>query len=276
MELATMSEPAPTVADMNCQIGVARVHYVEHGTGLPLIALHGAGVDHREIEAALEPIVPAGLRRVYPDLPGMGRSTADGLRSNDDVVALLGEFVEQLGDGPVLLLGHSYGGYLARGLAARRPELVRGLALCCPVGEGSGELPERAVVRSDADADAELEPAQREGFADYFVVRTRATARRYRDSVVPGNLLVDEQALERVFGGWRIDIGSADFSAPTLIVVGRHDTTAGWRAAFDLLEHYPHASYAVVDGAGHALMHERPELLAPLLADWLERAARSG
>jgi pimeloyl-ACP methyl ester carboxylesterase len=29
---------------------------------------------------------------------------------------------------------------------------------------------------------------------------------------------------------------------------------------------------AVLDDVGHALMHERPELLAPLLADWLARA----
>ena len=95
-------------------------------TGMPLVALHGAGVDHREIEAAIEAIIPdSGYRRIYPDLPGMGRSTADGLTCNDDVVTLLGEFIDQLGAGPVMLLGHSYGAYLARGVAARRAELVR-------------------------------------------------------------------------------------------------------------------------------------------------------
>ena len=59
---------------------------------VPLVALHGAGVDHREIEAAVEAVVPGtGYRRIYPDLPGMGRSTADGLTCNDDVVTLLGD-----------------------------------------------------------------------------------------------------------------------------------------------------------------------------------------
>lgn len=72
---------------MECRINEVLVHYVEHGVGVPLVALHGAGVDHREIEAAIEAIVPdTRCRRIYPDLPGMGLSTADGLTCNDDVV----------------------------------------------------------------------------------------------------------------------------------------------------------------------------------------------
>ena len=43
---------------MECRINGVLVHYVEHGGGVPLVALHGAGVDHREIEAAIEAIIP--------------------------------------------------------------------------------------------------------------------------------------------------------------------------------------------------------------------------
>src|SRR5689334_6578531 len=98
---------------MECRISGVATHAVEHGTGIPLVALHGAGVDHREVEAAVEAVVPdTGYRRIYPDLPGMGRSTADGLSCNDDVVALLGDLIDHLAGGPALLLGHSYGAYL--------------------------------------------------------------------------------------------------------------------------------------------------------------------
>ena len=258
---------------MECRIDDVAVHYLEHGEGLPLVALHGAGVDHREIEAAVEAVVPGtGYRRIYPDLPGMGRSTADGLTSNDDVVTLLGDLVDRLAGGPVLLLGHSYGAYLARGVAARRPELVLGLVLVCPVGERTGDVPGHEVVRQDAAAYDELDPADQAGFDEYFVVRTPATARRYRDSVVPGTTLVDEAALGRIFSAWRVDVGSQPFAARTLIVAGRRDSTAGYADAVDLLERYPRAALAVVDDAGHALMHERPELLGALLHDLLDRA----
>ncbi len=240
---------------------------------MPLVALHGAGVDHREIEAATEALGPsARYRRIYPDLPGMGRSTTAGLTCNDDVVTLLGDFIDHLGQGPVMLLGHSYGAYLARGVAAQRPDMVLGLALLCPVAERSHDVPHHDVVRQDADAYDELEPAQQAGFDEYFVVRTPATARRYRDHVVPGTTLVDEAALRRIFAGWTVDVGSFAFSAPTLIVAGRRDCVVGYTDATDLLEHYPHATLAVLENAGHALMHERPELLAAFLGDWLDRA----
>jgi pimeloyl-ACP methyl ester carboxylesterase len=257
---------------MEQRINDVLIHYVEHGDGVPLLALHGAGVDHREIEAAIEAIAPSvGYRRIYPDLPGMGRSTTGNLACNDDVVTLLGEFIDHLGAGPVLLLGHSYGAYLARGVAAQRPDAVLGLALLCPLAEHTGDVPDHEVVRHDPDAYDELEPEHRQGFDEYFVVRTRPTARRYRDHVVPGTTLVDEAALEHIFTGWAVDLGSGTFSAPTLIAAGRRDSTVGYLDAMELLERYPRATLAVIEGAGHALMHERPDVVAALLADWLDR-----
>jgi pimeloyl-ACP methyl ester carboxylesterase len=262
---------------MECRINGVTVHYVEHGEGLPLVALHGAGVDHREIAGAVEAAVPGtGYRRIYVDLPAMGRSTAGSLVSNDEVVKLLSDLITSIAGGPALLLGHSYGAYLARGVAAHRPDAVLGLALLCPVAERSGRVPDHEVVRQDADAHDLLEPDQRAGFDDYFVVRTSATARRYRDHVFPGTTLVDEVALGRIFSTWAIDVGSQVFTSPTLIAVGRRDSVVGYTDALDLLERYPRATLAIVEDAGHALMHERPELLAALLHDWLGRARRHG
>ncbi len=150
--------------------------------------------------------------------------------------------------------------------------MVVGLALLCPVAERSRNVPEHDVVREDADAYDELEPGQRAGFEEYFVVRTAATAVRYRVHVVPGTTLADEAALERIFAGWTVDLGSGACSAPTLIAAGRRDSVVGHTDATELLERYPHATLAVIEGAGHALMHERPELLAALIGDWLGRA----
>ena len=211
-----------------------------------------------------------GYRRIYPDLPAMGRSTSAGLTCNDDVVTVLIDFIENVGAGPVLLLGHSYGAYLARGVAARRPDLVLGLALLCPVAEQSHDVAE--VVRQDDDAHDELDPAQCKRFDDYFVVRTAANARRFRDHIWPGVTLVDEEALGRIFSGWAVDIEQGTFSAPALILAGRRDSVVGYADAMRLTERYPRAALAVIDDAGHALIHEQPELLSAHVGDWLDRA----
>jgi len=71
----------------------------------------------------------------------------------------------------------------------------------------------------------------------------------------------------RIRAGRRVDVGSRGIRSPTLIVAGRRDSTVGWTDAVALLGHYPRATPAVAEDAGHALMHQRPDLLATLPAD---------
>ncbi|WP_416399601.1 alpha/beta fold hydrolase [Burkholderia sp. LFS038] len=130
------------------------VHYAEYGSGTPVLALHGAGVDHREISGALEPIFSSvpGVRRLYPDLPGMGRTPAAGtITSNDDVLDILLGFIDStIGDEPFFVIGHSYGGFLARAIANRRADQAVGLALICPVGAHTRDIPQHEVLVSSA------------------------------------------------------------------------------------------------------------------------------
>jgi pimeloyl-ACP methyl ester carboxylesterase len=258
------------------------VHFVEHGRGLAVLGLHGAGVDHREIEAWLDPILAGrdGYRRIYPDLPGMGRTpAAERLTSNDDVVAVLLGFLDQIApEEPFLVVGHSYGAYLARAVVAQRRSRAVGLALVCPIGESTGDVPGHEAFRVE-DGTYDVLPAdQVSGFDDYFVVRTPVTARRYRDAVAPGVALVDETGLGRIFAGWAFrnrPEAAGPCSLPALILTGRQDSTVGYAQAAGLLRDYPHATYAVLDGAGHALPHEQPELVASFVNDWITRAHRA-
>jgi pimeloyl-ACP methyl ester carboxylesterase len=258
---------------METRAGQVLVHYVERGTGPPVLVLHGAGVDHREAEACFEPALDgvAGLRRIYPDLPGMGRTVApDTLISADEVVDTLLDFADEVtGGAAYLLIGHSAGAYYAQAMAARRPARVAGLALVCPLLPGRRDVPEhRVVVGSGVLGD--------DVFRSYFVIQTPEMLERYERHVAPAAALVDEAALERIGERWALtpDHGPA-YAGPTVVVAGRLDSTVGYAAATDLVDHYPHASLAVVDDAGHALPHEQPELLRAFLAEWLARVERS-
>lgn len=259
---------------MNLLVGNVSVHFVEHGTGRPVVVLHGAGVDHRETEACFEQAFSGmtGLRRIYPDLPGMGLTAApETLCSADDVLAVLLDFADRVtGRTPYLLVGHSAGGYFAQAMAARRPDQVAGLALICPLLPAARDIPPHPTVVGDDDIGDD-------GFRSYFVVHTPEMLDRYERFVAPGAALVDGAALERIGERWTLaPANDAPYPGPVLVVAGRLDSTVGWAAAVDLLGRYPHASLTVVDDAGHALPHEQPDLLRALLADWLVRVERSG
>ena len=252
--------------------GEVAVRYVEHGAGRPVLVLHGTGVDHREPEACFEPaFAEAGAyRRIYPDLPGMGRTAApEALGSATDVLDTLLDFADEVcGDRPYLLVGHSAGGYFAQAMAAARPTRVAGLALVCPLLAGARDVPEHRVAIGSGDLGDDA-------FRSYFVVQTEEMLERYERYVAPGARLADWGALGRLGERWELPIADRPaYPGPTLLVAGRLDSTVGYAAAVDLLDHYPRASLAVLDDAGHALPHERQELLGALLTGWLLRVAR--
>jgi pimeloyl-ACP methyl ester carboxylesterase len=255
------------------RVGAVAVQFVEHGSGRPVLVLHGAGVDHREPEACFEPVFDgvAGFRRLYPDLPGMGRTALpDELRSAEDVLTTLLDFAgEVTGNSAYLLVGHSAGAYYARAMAARVPRQVAGLALVCPLLPGVRDVPEhRVAVGSGEIGD--------DAFRSYFVIRTPEMLQRYERHVAPAAALVDQAGLDRIGERWELasDPGPA-YPGPTLVVAGRQDSVVGYAAAADLVDEYPHASLAVLDDAGHALPHEQPDLLRALVTDWLVRVERS-
>lgn len=258
---------------MEIRAGQAVVHYVEHGAGRPVVVLHGAGVDHREAEACFEPVFDGvgGLRRIYPDLPGMGRTAApESLRGADDVLdTLLNFVVEVVGETAYLLIGHSAGAYYAQAMAAKRPAQVAGLALICPLLQGLRDVPEHRVVVGSGEIGDDT-------FRRYFVIQTPEMLERYERFVAPAAVLVDQAALERIGVRWALTPDHAPaYAGPTVIVAGRLDSAVGYAAATDLVDDYPHASLAVVDDAGHALPHEQPELLHAILTEWLTRVERA-
>ncbi len=253
----------------------ASLSYDDVGDGFCVLVLHGAYSTRNEMASALDPILaPLGrFRRLYPDLPGMGASPAhDSIQTSNDVIDLLGRFVDdQVAESPFVVIGHSYGAHLARGLAVRRSGQVAGMALICPLLSGDMNPEPHVVVQSDIDPAALLDASHVDEFLGYFVVHTEETVQRFNDAVVPSLGRFDGDAVQRVMNEWSLDPNpdQAAFDAPTLIVTGRHDSWVGYRDQAALLDQYPRADYVVLTDTGHALPHERPGILAALLGDLL-------
>ncbi|NEA32426.1 alpha/beta hydrolase [Streptomyces sp. SID13031] len=259
------------------------LHHVTYGEGTPVLALHGWTPDHRLMTGCLEPIFAdrPGYRRLYPDLPAMGQSPAGDIDSSDGIMAALREFIDdEIGAEPFVLIGESYGGYLARGLVAERPGQILGLGLICPIGvaleQADRTVPDHVTLECDPAVVATLTPEQVEEFAGMAVLQTADTLRRYQRDVEPGLNAADVEAMDRIRKSWALTIAPESgpiYTRPSLILCGHQDSITGFEDQYSLLPHYPRASYAVLDRAGHNLQFEQPALFAVLIADWLERIA---
>ena len=106
------------------QIEGINLYYETYGSGIPVVMIHGWGMDNRIMKGCMEQVFKKkkGYKRIYFDLPGMGKSTENGkIKNSDDVLKIITAFIDFIIPGQqFLLVGESYGGFLSRGLLLKR------------------------------------------------------------------------------------------------------------------------------------------------------------
>ncbi|MCL3836341.1 alpha/beta fold hydrolase [Aeromicrobium duanguangcaii] len=261
------------------------MHVIERGAGTPLVLLHGFGVDHRLL-LPLDPVIEAAgaWRRLYVDLPGHGQSPAGDVASTEDVVAAVeAEILDRVGGEPFAILGNSFGALVARRIAHDHRDRVLGLAAIAGVFVAEHDrrtVPDPVVLVEDPSVVAGLGDDGEE-YAELAVVQTPENARAFSEHARPGTAAADEDAMERIAQRYALDAVPEEaspepFAAPTLIVTARQDHVVGYADAWARVEHYPRATYAVLDAAGHNVHLDRPSLTSALVTDWLERVVLAG
>lgn len=268
---------------MECDIGGLPVYYEECGEGKPILMIHGFMPDHRLMSGCMEPIfrdVP-GYRRIYIDLPGMGKTGGGWIRNSDDMLLLLEAFIEYVIPGKnFLVAGESYGGYLARGLVRHMPKRIDGVMLICPMIIPEKEkrtVPSHAIMKRDEELLSALSSEDRKSFEEDCVLQSARIYERYKNEIVSGLSIADKEFLGKLYAGgygfsYDPDDLSEPFVKPSLFLHGRQDSVVGFQDAWPVFLKYPRATFAVLDFAGHNLQIEQEGLFSALVKEWLERA----
>jgi pimeloyl-ACP methyl ester carboxylesterase len=262
---------------MKCDLGDLEIFYETYGTGRPIVMLPGIPSDHRIMERFMEPLFTQrdSWMRLYPDLPGTGRTPGvDRLATQDQMLDAVLAFIDTVIPGQrFVVAGLSYGGYLARGVVSRRAASIDGLLLCAPAvtaPPAQAHLPPRTTLVEDPTLLAELEP----GIASLVVVQSPTVVEAVR-AVAAEVQLADHTFLARLeaAGPFSFDVDTlpTPFGGPTLILTARQDHICGYRDAWDLLDNYPRATFAVLDRAGHFVNIEQDMLCQALMREWLDR-----
>ena len=229
-----------------------------YGDGpVQVVWLHGWGRSSADFEAAAELLAHDAIASVALDLPGFGASPLPEAPGGAALYAdLVAPALTQLGSGPVVLVGHSFGGKVATILAATRPDVVKGLILTgVPLvrRETTRRTPlayrlVRVLHRRGMISDARIEAArQKYGSSDY----------RHATGVLRDILVVS------VNESYESEL--AQISAPVDLVWGAddHDVPVDVaRRASALLLASAHVDLDVLVDTGHFVPTERPAALS--------------
>ncbi|MGW2273606.1 alpha/beta fold hydrolase [Streptomyces yangpuensis] len=262
------------------QVNGVELFYEIEGDGEPLVLVHGSWTDHHSWHAVLPHLSRAHRVLVYDRRghsrserpPGQGARTQD----EDDLAAL----IEMLG-APVHVAASSFGGSVALGLAARRPELLRSLAV--------HEPPLTAVVAGDPELDRLMRDAQAPidaVMADVRAGDSEGGARRFVEEVVfgPGAWDGMPDAARRTFvtnaptaadeqgdPDWdTVDLARlAGYTGPAMLSKGT-DSPAWFGAIVDrLAQVLPGAQARTLHGEGHVPHLTAPQRYAANLLEFL-------
>jgi len=234
------------------------------GSGRPIVVVHGWRLSSTVERHDLEPVLSAspGWARIYLDLPGMGGVPHDPtLRTLADYAVAVHALVADRVAGPFAIAGSSAGAMIARAVAQRSGDQCRGMMLRVPLTTGDD-----AARDVDPDPDISAEQAAAAEAKKAAVIRP---ARAAADEVALAPLRADPARYDaRVPDDERVD-------RPVLVLAGRQDRRVGYRDPFRLVDRYPRATFAVLDGAGHEMPAAPSAVFDALIRDWLDRVERT-
>ncbi|PRY65392.1 pimeloyl-ACP methyl ester carboxylesterase [Glaciihabitans tibetensis] len=174
-----------------------------------IVLVHGIGTSHRyfaRLQAELERVADT----VSIDLPGFGgRAKPDVVFAVEDHARVLAAVLDELGLGPVVLVGHSMGGQVVTELARVRPDLVSHLVLIGPVTDARRATAVKQGLALARDTLREPIAGNMIVFADYL-----RCGPRWFVSQLPSML------------GYRTDLALRAVQAPTLVIRGADDPVA--------------------------------------------------
>ncbi|WP_018259963.1 alpha/beta fold hydrolase [Methylobacterium sp. WSM2598] len=247
-----------------------KIEALSQGTGPTIVILPSLGRSGEDYDVVSRMLAEDGFRVLRPQPRGIGRSEGpmEGLNMHD-LAADVASVIEHEKAAPAVVVGHAFGNFVARQIAADQPDLVKGVVVAAAsagkVPPGSTEKPIGPEMRKaiDGPSDPSLPEKKR---LEYLRIAFFA----------PGN---DPRVW---LGGWNtavhhmesharnhtpVDDYFAAGRAPILDLQAEHDPVAPRRFAGVLKSLLgDRVTIVVIPNAGHALVPEQPVAVAREIA----------
>ncbi len=261
------------------QTSAGPIEYAERGSGIPLLASHGAGGGYDQGLATVGDLIGEGVRVIAPSRFGYLGTPVPIDPSPENQADTHAALLSALQIDKAMVLGISAGATSVLELALRHPERVAGLILIVP----GTYAPSNPVALEGSRASAfvlwlvntgadfiwwtleKLAPSILVRFVGIPPDLFAHAARAEQDAV--GQMLRDIEPLSRRFRGINIDSNPGlhplpleAITAPTLIISARDDLFNTAPAAEFAAARIPSSKLVLFDNGGHLLMGHRREL----------------
>jgi pimeloyl-ACP methyl ester carboxylesterase len=252
-------------------VGDATLEVVERGEGAPLLFLHGE--DGLLFSDPLIDELAQSHRVIAPHHPGWGASTRpDFVTDVRDLAAVYAELLEQLDD-DLVVVGCSFGAWVAAELAVLAGDRFSALVLAAPIGIKLGDRETRDFADiymysfDDARALLYADVSRAPDLSDRTDAEYRALA------------VAQESATRFCWSPYMHDPKLRHWlrriTAPTLVVAGDGDRFAllpEYYAGYAALIGAKGASLQTIADAGHRVEEEQPQELARLVREFASGA----
>ncbi|MDH6169988.1 pimeloyl-ACP methyl ester carboxylesterase [Variovorax boronicumulans] len=236
------------------------IEYERRGDGVPMVVLHpSSGV---RVTRAIQAL--SGQFSVYqPIFPGFDGTVAPaGPVSVKALATWVAAFLSTILDIPAILVGHSFGGWVAAWVALTRPELVGTLILQSPLG--FGDL---------APAPATASPAE-------VLARTYSHPEKRVDDARPEEMLTQNRTLARSYGqGLTKDEELIEqwpaLQVPTLVLYGENDGLVQRSGLEAAVSRSSTSVLKIVQDAAHHIESDQPKQYVDLIAQFVARKTRN-
>lgn len=269
-----------------------RLHYVEAGTGAPVILVHGSISDYTYWEAPFELLsqhyhVLAYSRRYnYPN-DNPSRPGYSAAIDADDLAA----FIDKLNLGPVYVIGHSYGALTALFLLVKHPGTARAVVLAEPPatsllnhlqgvrtseGRTMFEDIQHRMIEPMRTAFANRQPeAGVRVFVDYVKEDPSAWNRMSASSKAETMRDAHEWEVMMTSGELFPDIEPEvirKINVPVLLLSGQDSYPFLNLIDEELLRLIPNSERIILHGATHQMLYDRPAICEDEILTFLRRA----
>ena len=271
---ASALEPGPVARDIVAR-GNVQIEVLSQGSGPSIVILPSLGRSGDDYDVVSKMLAADGFRVLRPQPRGIGRSQGpmEGLTIHD-LAADVASVIEQQKAGPSIVVGHAFGNFVARQIAADRPDLVRGIVLAAAsagkVPPGSSEKPIGPEMRKaiDGPSDPSLPEAQR---LEYLRIAFFAPGHDPTPWLGGWNSAVHHMesfAREHT----PVDDYFAAGNAPILDLQAEYDPVAPRRFAGVLKSMLgDRVTIVVIPNASHALVPEQPAAVSAAIAAFARR-----